>query len=195
MITHDLIHIDNNKLLINWDAVLQIKEFQVLMETKQNPKWHLEGDVFTHTMYVTNMVLHIFGNSNVRLNRIMLMAALFHDIGKGVCTVEIDGAYKSRGHAEHSDKILRKILKDDEDIEYISFFVRNHMKPLEIMHLSFEECINEIREILNDCDGGICTIDNLIKLKTCDCVGSVMQSEDGWRETLQDFKRASEFQA
>ena len=31
-------------------------------------------------------------------------------------------------------------------------------------------------------------LENLIKLKICDCLGSVMTKEDGWREKLNYIK-------
>ena len=187
MIKEDLIKIINNKILINWEKVLKLKYFNELNEIHQNPIWHFEDNVLTHTMYVTNLSLELFGNDNTKKNKIMLISALFHDIGKVICTEYKDNKYIAPKHEIFSDRILRELLSDDEDIEIISFFVRNHMKPLYALKSKYL-----INEILNECDNDLCTIDNLIKFKHCDCVGSIMQNEDGWRETLIKFKQISE---
>lgn len=183
----DFILIKNDKILINWDKVLKLKYFNELYDIHQNKKWHFEDNVLIHTMYVTNLSLELFGNDNNKKNKIMLISALFHDIGKVICTEYKNNNYIAPQHEIFSDRILREFLSDDEDIEIISFFVRNHMKPLYALESKYL-----INEILNECDNNLCTIDNLIKFKHCDCVGSIMQEEDGWREKLIMFKQISE---
>ena len=195
MTKDDFIIVENDRIRINWDFVLSIDEFKLLSKTWQNPKWHFEHDVLTHTKYVTNLSLEMFGNFNDRVCKIFLILALFHDVGKGVCTrFNVDKmSWSSKNHEMESDIILRRLLAEDEDLEIISFFVRNHMKPLKIFETydSKEEIINEVCKIQEETDNELRTIDNLIKFKRCDCLGAIMQAEDGWREKLEMLKEIS----
>lgn len=83
----DLVIIDeNNKFILNWKVIESIKEFDKLKTTYQNPLWHSEGNVWTHTLYVATNALYSgedrdFNNKDFVL---FVMGALFNDIGKGV---------------------------------------------------------------------------------------------------------------
>ena len=185
--------IQNNKLLLNWDKIFTIPEFKKLKETPQNPLWHYENYVHVHTMYVVNYALEIFGNdASVYLNRIMALSALFHDIGKGETTIfnPSKQSWSSPEHAIVGVKMTKHILKQwgypNIIIEQICFFVKNHMKILELY--DNPNIKDELKIIADEHNDGICTIENLIKLKTCDCLGSVMLKEDGWRDKLNYIK-------
>lgn len=189
----DIFIIQENKFVINWNEVFQIKEFQRLQNVPQNPMWHFENWVSIHTMYVTNYALEIFGNdSSVYLNRIMALSALFHDIGKCECTYfNLDKqSWSSPLHAERGAELTNIMLKKwgypNTIIEQIVWFVKNHMKILELYgNPNIKE---ELKQLASERNDGICTIENLIKLKKCDCLGSIMTKEDGWREKLEYIK-------
>ena len=187
---NNLIYIKNNHFTVNWDEVDKIKEFHVLTETEQNPFWHSEIYVHKHTIEVVRHIIKLF-NDTSKLSYIMVASALFHDIGKGACTFfnKEKGTWSSPQHASVGADITKKLLDgEDEDlIEIISWFVLNHMKPLEIY--DSDRPIKEIIKLSNNSPNiKYCTIENLLKLKQCDCLGSKMKKYDGWKEKLEFIK-------
>ena len=185
----DLVIVDNNnKFILNWDVIESIKEFDKLKTTYQNPLWHTEGSVWAHTLYVATNALYSgedrdFNNKDFVL---FVMGALFHDIGKGVCTVfnHERNTWSSREHAEIGSHMIKNILNDeDEDnIKIIEFYVRNHMLPLEVNEENFDDVINKIKNEINDYHK---YFKRLIDLKKCDCLGSIMKKDDMWDDKLR----------
>lgn len=190
MILNDLIYIKNNHYNINWDNVSKIEEFKVLENTEQNPYWHGEIYVHHHTHSVVSNAIKKYNNLD-KISYIMILSALFHDIGKGACTFfnEQKGTWSSPKHAEIGAEITKKLLKDeDEDIvEIICWYVKNHMKPLEIYD-SDKPTRNLLKLSNTSPNIKYCTIENLLKLKECDCLGSKMKEYDGWRAKLEILK-------
>ena len=153
----DLIIIDdNNKFILNWEIIESIKEFDKLKTTYQNPLWHSEGDVWTHTLYVATNALYSgedrdFNNKDFVL---FVMGALFHDIGKGACTVfnHERNTWSSREHAEIGSQMIKGILneEDDNNVKVIEFYVKNHMLPLEINESNFIDTIEALKNEIID---------------------------------------------
>lgn len=61
-------------------------------ETKQDPEWHAEGDVHVHTdmviMQMHNMLDNELAEIPCRVKAILIMACVFHDYAKPICTRE-----------------------------------------------------------------------------------------------------------
>lgn len=55
-----------------------------MIETEQDPEWHSEGNVFIHTQMVIDEVYHLFDQYSFSNSDkfILIMSAIFHDIGK-----------------------------------------------------------------------------------------------------------------
>lgn len=71
---------------------------EALASCPQDPEWHPEGDVWTHTcMVVDEAVLRKDGFTYPEQVSLML-GALLHDVGKPLVTAEVDGRIKSPGH-------------------------------------------------------------------------------------------------
>lgn len=174
---------------IKWDSVLKVPEFDKLRNTPQCTKWHGEGDVIKHTKLVIEALTNSikYSEKNKYLYKILMLSALFHDIGKGVTTCFNSGKqdWSSPNHDVEGEIITRKLLEDDDVKmrECICFFVKNHMKPLYVAN-----SVNGIRDLITLSNDGlypdICTVENLILLKSCDCLGSIMEEDDGWEEKL-----------
>ena len=80
MLLTDLIDFKNCEY--KWDVIESIPEFAILKTCEQNPKWHSEGNVWNHTKKVCEQAILISRYFNVYDCKVLMGAALFHDIGK-----------------------------------------------------------------------------------------------------------------
>lgn len=121
-----------------WDAIMSIPEFKAMETCPHSSKWHKEGGPMEHTKCVLNNMIWILSNGGFAYHKanvsstnvkVLLLAALFHDIGKPACTIEKNGDYSAPMHGETGSGITRRLLFD-EDIkirERVVFMVRKHM--------------------------------------------------------------------
>lgn len=93
---------------------------------KQNPEYHPEGDVFKHTM---EMIENL---SMFDVNKLTILAGLYHDVGKVSTTEVIDGVIRSPKHekisAELAENFMRKNRFSEKEIAYVCGIIENHMK-------------------------------------------------------------------
>lgn len=180
----DLIDID--KLEYKWDVIDTIPEFAVLKTCEQNPKWHSCGNVWNHLKLVCQAALDYvkneFQNYDLANNdiKILLAAALFHDIGKGVTTEFKKGNWHAYGHEIKGENITRRLLWDENifDREAICSLVRWHMEPLRIF-----ESKHYVEKIIS-LSRNVKSLKLLYALKTFDIKGSY--PEDA-RQTKYDL--------
>lgn len=100
---------------IDWEALSEIGfgDFFAEMEsTMQNPEFHAEGDVLTHTKMVCEALVREEGYRGLDGGdrAVMFLSALLHDVGKPQCTRLEDGVLRSRYHASSGTRIARKFL-------------------------------------------------------------------------------------
>lgn len=97
---------------------------------KQNPEWHPEGNTLKHMIVVLKRAYHHYPDDPN-----MIMAALFHDLGK-MDTYDINpktGHPTAHGHEFKSSDYVEQfkdwILSfEGTDIDEIKYLVSNHMK-------------------------------------------------------------------
>ncbi len=106
-------------------------EVRELIGIPQNPQFHPEGDVWTHTMQVLDKAAAYRSLSKNPLG--FMLTALTHDFGKIVCTEEIDGILHAYGHEKKgvpvAEVFLHRITKEHALIRYVKNMVLLHMKP------------------------------------------------------------------
>ncbi|BCS35314.1 multifunctional CCA protein [Luteitalea sp. TBR-22] len=71
---------------------------EALARCPQDPEWHPEGDVWTHTCMVVDEAATRKAAFTHPEQVALMLGALLHDIGKPLVTAEIDGRIKSPGH-------------------------------------------------------------------------------------------------
>lgn len=130
--------IDKN---FNFDEIA--KDFPIIEELKkidQNPKYHKEGNVFIHTKRVcSELVLLPQWRSCDTIEKVILyLAALFHDIGKLICTKVEDGEIVSPKHGVKGAKVFREIFYKEYVIDFefreaIATLIKYHGLPLFFM--------------------------------------------------------------
>ncbi|MCC7124494.1 MAG: HD domain-containing protein [Acidobacteria bacterium] len=114
-----------------------LPEMVPLYTCPQDPEWHPEGDVWTHTL----MVIDEARRRNADLARpelaIVMLGAVCHDLGKATTTIHVDGRIKSPGHEDAGIAPATRILDrlnintiDGVDArKQILGIVAEHMRP------------------------------------------------------------------
>lgn len=151
-------------------ALHQVPELLTLPGVQQDPRWHPEGDVWIHTLLVVDQAV---GQrpADERQARILMWAALCHDLGKPLCTVFKDGRWKSPGHDQAGVRptraLLSRLVDDAALIESVCKLVLDHLAP----HFFAEERTSRagIRRLLRRLDG--VPLDLLVRLGRADSWG------------------------
>ena len=110
------------------------QELEQLIGLEQNPKFHPEGDVWTHTMMVLDRAAHF--RSYVSDSYAFMLLALTHDFGKITTTEFVNGAIHAYGHelqgAEIAERFLDRVCHGSDIKKYIANMIPNHMRPNKI---------------------------------------------------------------
>jgi len=107
-------------------------ELYSLIGVKQDPRYHAEGDVWNHTMMVLDAAAELREKAKEPLP--FMLSALFHDLGKALCTVEEGGALHAYGHETEGLPLVRRALerltKERMLIRYVLNMTELHMRPV-----------------------------------------------------------------
>jgi tRNA nucleotidyltransferase (CCA-adding enzyme) len=118
-----------------WDR--HFPEIAALKGVQQDPEWHPEGDVFTHTGHCLDAFAKRRTGDEARDLRIGF-AVLCHDFGKATHTKFINGRWKSYGHEEAGEepacRFLKRMTDQTELIHSVTALVGNHMVPHSLHH-------------------------------------------------------------
>ena len=106
-------------------------ELKALIGMAQNPVFHLEGDVWNHTMMVLDQSAKL--RHKAADPYWFMLAALCHDMGKPLCTADKDGVLHAYQHEIKglpvAEAFLRRITSESKLIHYVLNLVEYHMKP------------------------------------------------------------------
>lgn len=106
-------------------------ELEALIGVRQNPAYHPEGDVWTHTMQVLDASAGL--RDRALKPQWLLLAALCHDLGKAVTTQEINGVLHAYGHETKGMRLARQMIKrltnEQKLTEYAVNMTALHMAP------------------------------------------------------------------
>ena len=132
--------------VINWDKIETENAAWIdpLRQTPQDPAWHGEGDVWTHTRMVCESLV---ASDDWKLcdkqdRFVLFMAALLHDVGKSVCTKNEDGHIVSPHHGRYGAQMARRFLFETLAMtgesflfrELIVFLIRRHTLSYNILN-------------------------------------------------------------
>ena len=114
-----------------------VPELLPMVGCEQEPEWHPEGDVWTHTLMVVDKARELNGDlDRPRLITVML-GAVCHDLGKPATTAVVDGRIRSLDHEQAGVEPTVSLL-DRLNIHSIDGFdvraqviglVAHHLKP------------------------------------------------------------------
>ncbi len=155
----------------SWRALYP--ELEALEGCAQDPEWHPEGDVWTHTLLVCDAAAAIAERDALEpeARGVLLLAALTHDLGKPATSfVDQDGRVRSPGHAQASETyaaflhsigapaaLCRRVIALDE---------------CHLDHLGFQGTARAIRRLARRLgEKGGETIESLLRLVEADANG------------------------
>ncbi len=164
-------------LLKEWGMLPVIApELLPLADTPQDPGWHPEGDVWTHTLQVVDEAAGLIGDlSNDRPRQLAVMlGALCHDLGKPSTTAFEDGRVRSRGHEEAGLPPTEALL-DRWNVHTMQGYdlraqvlqlVAQHLKPGQLYDDRERVSDGAIRRLARKCEP-----DLLYRVARADCLG------------------------
>ena len=150
-----------------------LPELLPLVGCDQEPEWHPEGDVWTHTLMVIDKARALNGDlDRPRLTTIML-GAVCHDLGKPPTTAFIDGRIRSLDHEQAGvgptvsllDRLNIHTIDGFEVRAQVVGLVAHHLKP------------GAFRKAANVSDGAFrrlaqkVDLELLARLARADCLG------------------------
>jgi tRNA nucleotidyltransferase (CCA-adding enzyme) len=111
-------------------------EIHALIDTKQSPVWHPEGDVWVHTMMCVDEMVQLCKNEveDKTLHLKYMFAILCHDLGKAThTTVDEEGHIRSIGHEEAglepTKTLMYRLMDEHGFIQSLLPLVEHHLKP------------------------------------------------------------------
>lgn len=173
---------------IDWARIEALQLVGAMRGCPQDPRYHAEGDVWTHTRMVVQALIT---SSQWRTGELarpesVFLACLLHDVGKPECTrVEEDGSISSRGHSGLGETICRRSLWKAgvpfELREQVCMLVRFHQLPFNILRSRDVE-----RDILRA--GLLCRLDDLCAVATFDNRGRQSDSQAETAAAIELFR-------
>ncbi len=143
-------------------------ELAALIDCPQDPRWHPEGDVWTHIRHC----LDIFAGerlSDPHEDLVVGLAVLCHDLGKPKTTTVAKDAIRSRGHAEVGDSVTRSFLArlkvPARLVDQVVPLVREHSRPGELFRAEASDAA--IRRLATRVD----RLDRLVRVARADVLG------------------------
>jgi tRNA nucleotidyltransferase (CCA-adding enzyme) len=112
-------------------------EMHALIGCPQEPEWHPEGDVWTHTLMVIDEARQRNGDLDRPRLAALMLGAVCHDFGKPLTTSLIDGRIRSLGHEEAGvapatallDRLNVNALDNFDVRQQVLAMTAHHLKP------------------------------------------------------------------
>ncbi|HJU05692.1 MAG TPA: HD domain-containing protein [Nitrospiraceae bacterium] len=146
-------------------------ELVALQGCPQDPAWHPEGDVWTHTLLVVDQAARIAVREGLEGHdrAVLLLAALCHDLGKPTTTAVIDGHIRSPGHAERAEPLasfLERLGTPKDLTTRVMALARHHLS-----HLQFDGSPRHVRRLTRRLEDAGETLRMLARLVEADASG------------------------
>ena len=112
-------------------------ELDALIDCPQEPEWHPEGDVWTHTLLVVDQARGRIDDLPRPQQIAVMLGAVCHDFGKPATTARIDGRIRSLNHEEMGvppataflDRLNVHTLDGYDVRRQVLGLVAHHLKP------------------------------------------------------------------
>ena len=163
------------RLLREWGLLSQVApELLPLADTPQDPQWHPEGDVWTHTLLAMDQAAPLVADLDRPRALTVMLATLCHDLGKASTTRFEDGRLRSRGHEEAGLGPTTTLLDRWNVHTRLGYDVRgqvlalvaNHLKPGQLYDDRERVSDGAIRRLAAKCEPTL-----LYLVARADCLG------------------------
>ena len=162
-------------LLQEWRLLAAVApELVPLSDTPQDPEWHPEGDVWTHTLQAVDEAASLLDGLDRARQLAVMLGTLCHDLGKPSTTKHEDGRIRSRGHEEAGLAPTLRLLERWNVHSLLGFDVReqvlalvgHHLKPGQLYDDRARVSDGAIRRLARKCEP-----DLLYRVARADCLG------------------------
>ncbi|MCP2637708.1 HD domain-containing protein [Microbacterium sp. HD4P20] len=132
----------------------EIPEFAALALTPQDPTWHPEGDVLVHSLWAADLAARHAEEADASpdARELLVLAALWHDIGKPETTQRRNGRITSYGHAERGAEIAvavgRRLGLPHPLVRAASAIVATHMAHVSVAGRPSPKAVKRLRDRL-----------------------------------------------
>lgn len=122
------------KFLADCGWIIKFPELASLIGTPQNPEFHPEGDVWTHTLLVMDNAAKLRGYLPDDWRLPYMYGMLCHDMGKPLTTDPVRlTAYKHESvGVDVAVSFMHRLTNNIELTERVLSVVRNHMRPYQL---------------------------------------------------------------
>ena len=166
-------------------------ELEALIGTPQDPEWHPEGDVWTHTLHC----MDAYAEDRIgdeREDLVVGLGTLCHDIGKPATTVFERGRWRSPGHDTAGEPLTRRFVRRLSNQKGLAkeaaALTRWHMAPMQIGPDSSDAAVRRLSRRVG-------RLDRLLRVCAADMNGRPPLPKTG-REALSWLeRRAAELDA
>lgn len=121
--------------------ITHFPELAALIAVAQDPEWHPEGDVFTHTAHALDALVQLPGwlHADPETRAVLSFAVLGHDFGKATCTQIAERRGRSRiispGHEKESTQLVDAFLTRLR----LPLTLLQRVLPLVAQHMAYRE--------------------------------------------------------
>ena len=179
---------------LDWQAVVEsFAWLGPLQECHQDPIWHAEGDVLTHTQMVCEALVESeqWRSLTPVVRSIVFAAALFHDVAKPQMTQEVDGRIRAPKHATkgayQAREWLYQHLLPTHSIQHLH--VREQIVDLVLHHgLPLYETDNVKPEQKLISVSQYCRLDWLAMLAEADVRGRICEDQSEMLDKIDLFR-------
>jgi tRNA nucleotidyltransferase (CCA-adding enzyme) len=163
------------RLLREWGMLPVVApELLPLADTPQDPQWHPEGDVWTHTLLAVDQAAPLLEGLDTPRALAVMLGTLCHDLGKPSTTARVDGRIRSHGHEEAGVPLTTSLL-DRWNVHTLGGYdvrqqvlglVGNHLKPGQLYDDRARVSDGAIRRLARKCEPAL-----LYRVARADCLG------------------------
>jgi tRNA nucleotidyltransferase (CCA-adding enzyme) len=163
------------RLLREWGMLRALApELLPLPDTPQDPDWHPEGDVWTHTLQALDQAVPLREDLDRPRALALMLGTLCHDLGKPATTRLEEGRLRSPGH-EEAGLAPTQALLDRWNVHTLQGYdvrgqvlglVAQHLKPGQLYQERERVSDGAIRRLAAKCEAAL-----LYRVAKADCLG------------------------
>lgn len=179
---------------VDWERISATYDWiEALKGVPQDPVYHAEGDVWTHTRMVCEAMVALpqWRAQSAETRSALFAAALLHDVAKPRCTLMEGDRVRSPHHAARGALMAREILwrmgAPPALRERVAALVRCHMKPFWLINQARPEADAALISLRARCD-------HLAILAQADALGRISPDQDKLLEQVALFVAVCEEQ-